>query len=310
MPGVPFQPLGNEKLRKEMRQKEVLAKTFQGPAVVCRTPNSHVYMFKNGSGDSGDSSEEESHQVVLRPRGKEHQKNSSQPPGTGTMVLLQRELAQEDSLNKLALQYGCKVADIKKANNFIREQDLYALKSIKIPVRNHGILTETHQELMPLGASSSETGVTLVELPEDGDPSGATAQGNQLTEFFKGIDENIERAVQSDVFHSDGCCVEAPDQPLLPIPQKPAADGADCGIQWWNAVFLMLLIGIVLPVFYLVYFKIQATGETSGSLNATVVPNGSMTLSPVPGQAPRLAVAVPTLPASDNQVSPTTEAGA
>ncbi|XP_036062006.1 lysM and putative peptidoglycan-binding domain-containing protein 4 isoform X2 [Onychomys torridus] len=94
-----------------MRQKEVLAKTFQGPAVVCRTPNSHVYMFKNGSGDSGDSSEEESHHVVLRPRGKERQKNSiqhPQQPGAGNMVLLQRELAQEDSLNKLALQYGCK----------------------------------------------------------------------------------------------------------------------------------------------------------------------------------------------------------
>lgn len=226
------------------------------------------------------------------------------------MVLLQRELAQEDSLNKLALQYGCKVADIKKANNFIREQDLYALKSIKIPVRNHGILTETHQELMPLGASSSETRVTLVDLPEDEDAGGATTQGNQLTDFFKGIDENIERAVHSDVFHGDSCCVEAPDQLLLPITQKPVADGSDCGIQWWNAVFLMLLIGIVLPVFYLVYFKIQATGEPSNGLNATVVPNGSMTLSPVPGQAPRLAIPVPTLPASDSQVSPTTQAGA
>lgn len=163
---------------------------------------------------------------------------------------------------------------------------------------------------MPLGAPSSKTGLTLVELPEDEDVAGATAQGNQLTDFFKGIDENIERAVQSDVFHSDSCCVEAPDQPLLPMTQKPAPDGADCGIQWWNAVFLMLLIGIVLPVFYLVYFKIQATGEASNSLNATVGPNGSMALSPVPGQAPRLAIPVPTLPASDNQVSPTTQAGA
>lgn len=90
----------------------MLAKTFQGPAVVCRTPNSHVYMFKNDSGDSGDSSEEESHQVVLRPRGKERQKTSSQPPGPGSVVLLQRELAQEDSLNKLALQYGCKVSGL------------------------------------------------------------------------------------------------------------------------------------------------------------------------------------------------------
>ncbi|XP_075808602.1 lysM and putative peptidoglycan-binding domain-containing protein 4 isoform X5 [Microtus pennsylvanicus] len=202
-----------------------------------------------------------------------------------------------------------KVADIKKVNNFIREQDLYALKSIKIPVKNHGLLTETHQELTPLRTPSSETRVTLIELPEEEDAAaGAAAQGSQLTDFFKGIDENIERAVQSDVFHSDSCSVEA--QPLLPTAQKPAADGADCGIQWWNAVFLMLLIGIVLPVFYLVYFKMQATGEATSGLNATVVPNGSLTLSSGPGQAPRLAIPVPTLPVSDNQVSSTTQAGA
>ncbi|CAH7335773.1 lysM and putative peptidoglycan-binding domain-containing protein 4 [Phodopus roborovskii] len=296
-----------------MRQKEVLAKTFQGPAVVCRTPNSHVYMFKDGSGDSEDSSEEESHHVVLRPRGKERQKNSiqhPQHPRAGNIVLLQRELAQEDSLNKLALQYGCKVADIKKVNNLIREQDLYALKSIKIPVRSHGILTESHQELTPLTGPSFEAGVTLVELPEDEDAAGPTAQGNQLTDFFKGIDENIERAAQSDVFHSGSCCVEALDEPLLPTTRKPPADGADCGIQWWNAVSLVLLIGIVLPVFYLVYFKIQAPGEASSSLNATVVPNGSMTLSPVPGQAPNLPIPVPTLSSLDSQVSSTSQAGA
>lgn len=87
----------------------MLTKTFQAPAMVCRTPTSQVYMFENGGGDSGDSSEEESHCVALRPRGKERQKKGAQQPGAGHVVLLQRELAQEDSLNKLALQYGCKV---------------------------------------------------------------------------------------------------------------------------------------------------------------------------------------------------------
>lgn len=95
-----------------MRQKEVITKTFQGPAVICRTPTNHVYMFENGVEDSEDSSEEESHRVALRPRGKEGQKKGAhhaRRPGAGDVVLLQRELAQGDSLNKLALQYGCKV---------------------------------------------------------------------------------------------------------------------------------------------------------------------------------------------------------
>lgn len=203
-----------------------------------------------------------------------------------------------------------KVADIKKVNNFIREQDLYALKSIKIPVKNHGILTETHKELKPLPGPSSETRVTFVEPPSaDSAAARADTQTSQLTDFFKGIDRNIERAVQSEIFLGESCCVDAPDQPLLPAPPKTCTDGADCGIQWWNAVFIMLLIGIVLPVFYLVYFKIQATGETPNSLNTTAVPNGSMALSVAPGQAPRLAIPVPTLTSTNSQFSQTTPAG-
>ncbi|XP_009428217.1 lysM and putative peptidoglycan-binding domain-containing protein 4 isoform X4 [Pan troglodytes] len=204
---------------------------------------------------------------------------------------------------------GAEVADIKKVNNFIREQDLYALKSVKIPVRNHGILTETHKELKPLLSPSSETTVT-VELPEaDRTGAGTGAQAGQLMGFFKGIDQDIERAVQSEIFLHEGYCMDTSHQPLLPAPPKTPMDGADCGIQWWNAVFIMLLIGIVLPIFYLVYFKIQASGETRNSLNTTVIPNGSMAMGTVPGQAPRLAVAVPAVTSADSQFSQTTQAG-
>ncbi|XP_004709939.1 lysM and putative peptidoglycan-binding domain-containing protein 4 isoform X2 [Echinops telfairi] len=286
-----------------MRQKEV-HKSFQGPVVVCRTPNSHLYKFTDGNGDSGDSSEEEAHHVVLRPRGKERHKDCNHQPGAPEVVLLQRELAQEDSLNKLALQYGCKVADIKKVNNFIREQDLYALKSIKIPVRNHGILTEMHEELKPLPNSSSETKVTFMELPDpDGAPIGSRGHSSQLMDFFKGVDQNLESAVQSEIFLHESYC-EPSDQLLLPATQKTPANGADCGIQWWNAVFIMLLIGIVLPVFYLVYFKIQAIDKSPSVLNTTAVPNGSLVSSAIPERAPKLAMPVPA-----RHFSQTTHAG-
>ncbi|XP_023565695.1 lysM and putative peptidoglycan-binding domain-containing protein 4 isoform X2 [Octodon degus] len=204
-----------------------------------------------------------------------------------------------------------KVADIKKVNNFIREQDLYALKSIKIPVKSHGILTETHKELKPLPGPPSETRVTFVEPPSaQSAAAGADAQASQLTDFFKGIDQNIERAVHSEIFLGDSCCADAADQPLLPAAPRTSTDGADCGIQWWNAVFIMLLIGIVLPLFYLVYFKIQATGETPNSLNTTAIPYGSVVASSVgPGQSPRLVLPVSTLTSAATQLSPTTPAG-
>ena len=177
-------------------------------------------------------------------------------------------------------------------------------------MKNHGILTETHKELRPLLNSSSETRVTFEEQPDpDRAAVNASASPSSLTDFFKGIDQSIEHAVQSEIFLSESYSIETSSQPLLPAPPKIPTNGADCGIQWWTAVFIMLLIGVVLPVFYLVYFKIQATSETPSILNTTAIPNGSMAGNAVPGQAPRLAIPMPTIPSSDSQFSQTTHGG-
>lgn len=177
-------------------------------------------------------------------------------------------------------------------------------------MRNHGILTETHKELRPLLSPSSETRETFEEPPDHGTAAmSASASSSPLTDFFKGVDQNIERVVQSEIFISESYCVEPSGQPLLPAPPKTPASGADCGIQWWNAVLIMLLVGIVLPVFYLVYFKMRATGEVPSGLNTTAVPNGSVAVSAAPGQAPRAAIPVPTTPPPHSQLRQTTWGG-
>ncbi|XP_070256643.1 lysM and putative peptidoglycan-binding domain-containing protein 4 isoform X1 [Myotis yumanensis] len=283
-----------------MRQKGALSKAFQGPAAVRGPPTSQVYVFGRGGADSGGSSEDESPQVALRPRRQEKAAQRPAPPGAGSIVLLQRDLARDDSLNRLALQYGCQVADIKQANSFIREQDLFALKSVKIPVRNHGILTETHRELRPLPGPSSETRVTVEEPPA---PDSA-APPSPLTAFFQGIDRNIERAAQSEILTSESPHA-GPRQPRLPAAPKAPPLGADCGIRWWNAVCLMLLIGVVLPVFYLVYFKIRAAGDVPGGWDTTAVPRGSVAASAAPGQTPRPVAPVPSTPSPGSRLRQT-----
>lgn len=91
-----------------MRLNESRTRPFQAPATVHTFPGRQVYVFPNGRSDSDESSEEELNVMELRPRGKEQQRGSSRDR-LGDVVLLERELTQDDSLNKLALQYGCKV---------------------------------------------------------------------------------------------------------------------------------------------------------------------------------------------------------
>ncbi|XP_010192811.1 PREDICTED: lysM and putative peptidoglycan-binding domain-containing protein 4 [Mesitornis unicolor] len=254
-----------------MRVNESRARSFQAPVTVHNYPGRQVYVFPDGQSDSEESSEEELNVMELRPRGKEQQRCSTARDRARDVVLLEREITEDDSLNKLALQYGCKVADIKRINNFIREQDLYALKSIKIPVKTHGLLTENGGELRPLPPAPSQTGLKLVDLPEPEEGASSSADSSHLSNYFKGIDQSIQDAVQAEVQLNAEYCVEALERPLLESEKQESSNGADCGIQWWNAVFIMLLIGIVLPVFYIIYFKTQ--GLVAHTSNTTLTSN-------------------------------------
>ncbi|XP_051484764.1 lysM and putative peptidoglycan-binding domain-containing protein 4 [Apus apus] len=253
-----------------MRLNESRTRSFQAPVTIHSYPGRQVYLFPDGQSDSEESSEEELNVLELRPRGREQQR--SRRDRAADVVLLEREVTQDDNLNKLALQYGCKVADIKRVNNFIREQDLYALKSIKIPVKTHGLLTENGGDLRPLPSASPQSGLTLVELPEPEAGGSSSAAPSHLSDYFRDIDKSIQDAVQAEGQLNMECCVEAPERPLPEAGQQESSNGADCGIQWWNAVFIMLLIGIVLPVFYIIYFKTQGLAAHS---NTTLTSNSS-----------------------------------
>ncbi|KAM6195680.1 lysM and putative peptidoglycan-binding domain-containing protein 4 isoform 1-T1 [Sarcoramphus papa] len=260
-----------------MRLNESQTRSFQAPVTIHNYPGRQVYVFPNGRSDSEESSEEELNVMELRPRGKEQQRCSTSRDRVGDVVLLEREITEDDNLNKLALQYGCKVADIKRVNNFIREQDLYALKSIKIPVKTHGLLTENGRELRPLPTAPSQPGLTLVDLPEPDDGASSSADGGDLSDYFKGIDKSIQDAVQVEVQLNAEYCMEALERRLPESGKQETSNGADCGIQWWNAVFIMLLIGIVLPVFYIIYFKTQ--GLVAHTSNTTLTSNISTAVS-------------------------------
>ncbi|XP_030312921.1 lysM and putative peptidoglycan-binding domain-containing protein 4 [Calypte anna] len=256
-----------------MRLNESRTRTFQAPVTIHNYPGRQVYVFPGARSDSEESEEEEELNVMeLRPRGREQQqqRGSASRDRVGDVVLLEREITEDDNLNKLALQYGCKVADIKRVNNFIREQDLYALKSIKIPVKTHGLLTENSRDLRPLLAAPSQP-LTLVELPEPEDGASSSADPSHLSDYFRGIDKSIQDAVQVEVKLNTEYCMEAPERPLPESRKQKSSNGADCGIQWWNAVFIMLLIGIVLPVFYIIYFKTQ--GLVAHTPNTTLTSN-------------------------------------
>lgn len=101
-----------------MRRVEPGSRAFQAPVDVHASADGQVYLFKRRQNESAVSSDEEDHVIMeKRPQVYQNQERKIQ--------FLEREVLDGDTLNKFALQYGCKV------NN---EESVYIFKSILITV--------------------------------------------------------------------------------------------------------------------------------------------------------------------------------
>ncbi|KAJ8360411.1 hypothetical protein SKAU_G00169360 [Synaphobranchus kaupii] len=263
-----------------MRRGEPVPRAFQAPVDVHASVDGQVYLFRGGHEDSAESSEEEEFSMTeLRPRSRDS--GSQERERAGDLLLLERDVVHGDNLNKLALQYGCKVADIKRVNNLIQEQDLYALKSIKIPVKKHSFLTEgggaAHPpEVEPGPSSGAPPPSTHPAQSWAMTPNGsAKPRLQEYTDFLKEVDQDIEMLIQS-TDAQDAIFSERQEGPQRGAGiGRPTSYGADWGIQWWNAVVVMLLVGIILPLFYIVYYKTQDSGASAASEGVASVLNST-----------------------------------
>jgi len=146
---------------------------------------------------------------------------------------VEAEVQPGDTLTKISLKYNIPVAELKRVNNIISENQFYALKRIKIPVRAASLLTEllpsVHQSKgeaklengwyvrevpSPVqsgtGASStvpssppSETEFELVQLsgnsshleslPTTQEAAGTSKQTKRAKRFLKNVDKDLAR---------------------------------------------------------------------------------------------------------------------
>lgn len=74
-------------------------------------------------------------------RSRKAQRNHELPKESGSLFV-ERKIAEGDTLQSLSLLYGCPVSELKRVNNLIRDQEFYALTSVKIPVKKHSFLIE------------------------------------------------------------------------------------------------------------------------------------------------------------------------
>ena len=175
------------------------------------------------------------------------------------------------------------VAELKRINNLIRDQDFFARKFIKVPIKRHGLLTELvekenqrngGQKITLGGANNFDSAITVEDVASDSNSDSETNallvrtlsirgalgnQGKEAQKFLKHMDKDLEKIRNSTKTYKNTLEEVATSltckriHPLAP-PGK-MFNGVDCGMRWWSIVAIMLVIGLLLPLMYFLYFE-------------------------------------------------------
>ncbi|KAJ8339560.1 hypothetical protein SKAU_G00363460 [Synaphobranchus kaupii] len=255
---------------------------FQSATTAQPAKSGHTYVFGNNVISENECSEEDSDCYELRSRGRDRPRRSASRDRLDDIVYLVRDIKEGDTLNAISLRYFCSVADIKRANNLLTEQDFFALRTIKIPVKKFSVLTETHGPTA-LKPGSPQGARRLSETLPSSEGAAAAAHSSSTSSsssssidsvgsFLQEKDKDIEQLVKStdpsrgslnEVVSSLNPQRQPGDPERRPAGRKDPYYGADWGMRWWTAVAIMLVVGIVTPVFYLLYYEVLMKADVS-----------------------------------------------
>lgn len=183
------------------------------------------------------------------------------------------------------------IAEIKRVNNLYSDQDFYALKTIKIPVQPHGILTEVSdnkQRPPPIKIPGNQPS-TSGDINDDNDesdyedrePNGECVRTVSIrsaldspNSFLQHMDNDLKLICKSTPLRKNNLdevtrtltinCIN----PIKLRKQQEKTLGAACGIGWKGVIILVFVVGILLPgIVAFLYLRKQFTQEDLSSNN-------------------------------------------
>jgi hypothetical protein len=172
------------------------------------------------------------------------------------------------------------MSELKRINNLFKEQDFYALRVLKIPMRQHGILSEmVRQEQMasakqprtPLrnGATMTSDAEAASDVCTDVDFSDPdtqlrvmrtvsirdnfSKQGREAERFLSKMDKDLQKFRDTTMSRHESLeevVSLLSNRSIYPLQNRRKTDGADCGIRWWVIVAMALTVAVGIPVLY------------------------------------------------------------
>ncbi|XP_045522513.1 lysM and putative peptidoglycan-binding domain-containing protein 3 isoform X1 [Pieris brassicae] len=187
---------------------------------------------------------------------------------------IEAQVQEGDTLQAIALRFHCSISELKRINHIHKDNEIFARHTIKVPVTPYSVLTEIvpnskDPELITSTSKHAPTLLTMENLLE------SPVQRLQLKDK-DGKDADFEIDCNAVVLNSTLAPSVVPytdidtnesvseDTQLLPNKERESVEtvvvkqltsqGADFGLKWFHLVCFILLLGVIAPIVYVLFF--------------------------------------------------------
>lgn len=192
---------------------------------------------------------------------------------------IEAQVQEGDTLQAIALRFYCSISELKRINHIHKDNEIFARRTIKVPVTPYSVLTELvpTQQTEPVPSTSNNASHTVIQELLNVNHYNGTLAPNNVTvnappkeEVQCSIDCNAvvmnSTLAPSVVPYTDSEQNEqaTEDTQLLPGKEKISVEavvvkeltshGADFGLKWFHLVCCMLILGVVIPLVYVMFY--------------------------------------------------------
>jgi hypothetical protein len=210
-------------------------------------------------------------QHIIRSRHLKHQSIPAAHDG-GSVVIVEKPIRPQETLQAFAIRYRVpvciclffytnrksffpQVSQLKRLNNLQNDQDFYALKYCRVPVRRFGLLHESSSSSTIVDLNEQLTINTSLPITQQNHHAFLNAMDHDLASMRAKVEQLIETPTTTLI----------PDQPKTTMMMRSSTtkpiselscDGADCGCKFWHIVLAIIFIALLIPLIYIyVYIK-------------------------------------------------------
>ncbi|KAL0869780.1 hypothetical protein ABMA27_006004 [Loxostege sticticalis] len=192
---------------------------------------------------------------------------------------IEAQVQEGDTLQAIALRFYCSISELKRINQIHKDNEIFARRTVKVPVTPYSVLTERlpmpASEPVPSTSSQVPT-IPVQDLLHNNNHNGQSTL-HSLPVGDTGIN-NGDYAVDcntvvmnstlapSIVPYTDTELNEPVSEDTQLLPNKPkmsveavvvkelTSHGADLGLKWFHLMCIVLVLCVVIPIVYVLFY--------------------------------------------------------